>query len=261
MIAQEVGVSKIYDALRKAERDRGRPRAAAPQPRKGPAARFKDESLIIAGMDDRFRRALLNLKNAIDSEMKGKETSVILFTSAVQGEGKTSIVSSLARVLASSETQKVLLVDCSVRDPELHRLFGAKNERGLIDYLEGRAKIKDIIQSIDQGALDLVSAGAGSGADMPQPLFNSERLGLFIKEVAAAYDYVLIDSSAVLVAPETPILASHVDGIVLVVFTGKTKREVIKRAMVMVQKLDGTFIGTILNRKRYFIPEFIYRRV
>jgi len=261
---REVRVSKIYDALRRAERDRGRPRAAAPQapqaPR-GPGAQFKDESLILAGMDERFRRSLLHLKNSIDSEMKGKESRVILFTSAVQGEGKTSVVASLARVLASGEAQKILLVDCSVRGPELHRLFGVKNEKGIIDYLAGQAKLKDIIQSVDQGVLDLVSAGVSDGVDITQPLFNSERLRIFIKEVAAAYDYVLIDSAAILEAPETPILGSHVDGIVLVIFTGKTKREVIKRAMVMVKKLDGTFIGTVLNRKRYFIPEFIYRRV
>jgi capsular exopolysaccharide synthesis family protein len=259
--AGEVGVSKIYDALRKAERDRGRPRAAATRSPARRATHFKEELLIIAGMDERFRRSLLTLKNAIDSEMKGRETRVILFTSAVQGEGKTSIVSSLARILASSEAQKVLLVDCSVRDPQLHRLFGLKNERGVIDYLEGRAKLKDIVQIVDQGGLALVSAGASSDVEVTQPLFNSERLGMFVKEVGAAYDYVLIDSSAILEAPETPILGSRVDGIVMVIFTGRTKREVIKRALVMVQKLDGTFIGTILNRKRYFIPEFIYRRV
>jgi protein-tyrosine kinase len=109
--------------------------------------------------------------------------------------------------------------------------------------------------------LDLVAVGVSDGVDINQPLFNSERLEIFIKEVAAAYDYVLIDSSAILEAPETPIICSHVGGVVMVIFTGKTKREVIKRAMVMVEKLDGTFVGTVLNRKRYYIPEFIYRRV
>jgi len=254
-------VSKIYDALRKAERDRARPRSVAPQTQKGSTPQFKDESLILASMDERFRRSLLNLKNAIDSEVKGKESRVILITSAVRGEGKTTIAASLASVLASGEGQRILLVDCSIRDPELHRLFGAKNEKGIIDYLAGRAKLKDVVQSVDQGILDLVAAGVSNSPDMIQPLFNSERLGIFIKEVAAAYDYVLIDSSAILEAPETPILGSRVDGVAMVIFTGKTKREVIRRAMVMIEKLDGTFIGTVLNRKRYYIPEFIYRRI
>jgi len=212
-------------------------------------------------MDEQFHRSLLNLKNAIDSGMRDKDSRVILFTSAIKGEGKTTIVASLARVLASGESPKILLVDCAVRNPELHRLFGLSNDKGLFDYLAGRAKIKDVIQSIDQGVLDFVAVGAIDDVEGTQMLFGSERFTAFVKEVAAAYEYVLIDSSAILEAPETPILGARSDGIVLVVFAGKTRREVIKRAMMMVQKLDGAFIGTVLNRKRYFIPEFIYRRV
>jgi len=258
---REVTVSKIFDALRKAERDHGRPTAASPRAPKLPAPLFKDDSLILAGMDERFRRSLLNLKNSIDSEMKGRESRVILFTSAVAGEGKTTVVASLARVLAAGESQKVLLVDCSVRNPGLHRLFGVDNEKGIVGFLAGRATLKDIVQSVGHGGFDLVAAGQSDRFDITQPLFDSERLEIFIKEVAAAYDYVLIDSSAILESPETTIIGSRVDGIVLVIFAGRTKREVIKRSMVMVQKLDGKFIGTVLNRKRYFIPEFIYRRV
>jgi Mrp family chromosome partitioning ATPase len=239
-------LSKIYDALRKAERDRGRPRGKPEVAAETPAPRLRHESILLAGMDEGFHRSLLNLKNAIDSGMKEKESRVILFTSAIKGEGKTTIVASLARVLASGESQKILLVDCAVRNPELHRLFGLKNEKGLVDYLAGRAKIKDVIQSVDQGVLDLVATGAMEGVEGTQMLFGSERFAIFVKEAAAAYEYVLIDSSAILV---------------MVVFASKTRREVIKRAMLMIEKLDGSFIGTVLNRKQYYIPEFIYRRV
>jgi capsular exopolysaccharide synthesis family protein len=254
-------VSKIYDALRKAERDRGRPRGKPERTAEAPAPRLRHESVLLAGIDDRFHRSLLNLKNAIDSEMKDKESRVILFTSAIQGEGKTTIAASFARVLASGESSKILLVDCAVRNPELHRLFGLRSEKGLVDYLAGRAALKDVIQIVDQGALDLVAAGTMEGVEGTQMLFGSERFAIFIKEVAAAYEYVVVDSSAILEAPETPILGSRADGIVMVVFAGKTRREVIKRAMSMVEKLGGAFIGTVLNRKRYYIPEFIYRRV
>jgi protein-tyrosine kinase len=254
-------VSKIYDALRKADRDRGRPRGKPERTAEARAPRVRPEPVLLAGMDEAFHRSLLNLKNSIDSAMKERESRVILFTSAIKGEGKTTIVASLARVLASGESQKILLVDCSVRNPELHRFFGLKNEKGLGDYLAGTTAIKNVIRSVDQGVLDLVTAGAIDGVEGTQMLFGSERFAAFIKEVGAAYDYVLIDSSAVLEAPETPILGSRADGIVMVVFAGRTRREVIKRAMLMVEKLDGALIGTVLNRKRYYIPEFIYRRV
>ena len=255
-------MSKIYDALRKAEKERGKP---SEKPAAGvcpaPAVHIEDDALILAGMDEHFRRSLLNLKNAIDSEMKEKKSRVILFTSAIRGEGKTTVVASLARVLSLGESQKILLVDCSVRNPEIGRLFGAKGGKGIIDFLEGRANLAEIIQPVTHGVLDLVTTGASDSLDITQPLFNSDRFAAFIKGVAEAYDYVLIDSSAILEAPETPIVGSHADGIVMVVHAGKTRREVIKRAMVMVQKLDGKFIGAVLNRKKYHIPEFLYRRV
>jgi capsular exopolysaccharide synthesis family protein len=255
-------VSKIYDALRKAERERGKPlerSAAAARP--GPSVHIEDDALILAGMNENFRRSLLNLKSAIDSEMKERNSRVILFTSAVQGEGKTTVVASLARVLSLGESRKILLVDCSVRNPALGRLFGVKGEKGIADFLEGRAKLDEIIQPITEGVLDIVTAGASQSLDMAQPLFDSERYDFFISEVSKVYHYVLIDSSAVLEAPETPLLGARSDGIVMVVYAGKTKREVIRRAMVMIQKLDGKFIGTVLNRKQYHIPEFLYRRV
>lgn len=255
-------MSKIYDALRKAEKERGKPvNAPVVGVRPAPSVHVEDDTLILVGMDERFRRSLLNLKNAIDSEMKASASRVILFTSAVRGEGKTTIVASLARVLSLGESHKILLVDCSIRGPALGRLFGVRGGKGILDFLEGRANLGEIVQTVTPGILDLVTVGTSDSPDIGQPLARSDRFAAFIKEAAKAYRYVLIDSSAILEAPETPILGAHADGIVMVVYAGKTKREVIKRAMVMVQKLDGKFIGTVLNRKKYHIPEFLYRRV
>ncbi len=254
-------MSKIYDALRKAEKDRAHTKTRERRVPVPGTPRVGGERVLLRGMDENFRRSLLNLKNAIDSAMKDKESRVILFTSAVKGEGKTTIVASLARILALGESDKILVVDCSVRNPELHRLFGVGNERGMVEYLDGKAQVGDIVQSVDRGILDLVTAGTSGDIDLTQPLFNSERFGVFLRETAEKYDYVLIDSSAILEAPETPIIGSHVDGVVMVVHAAKTRREIIRRAMLMIEKLDGTFIGTVLNRKKYYIPEFIYRRV
>lgn len=254
-------MSKIFDALRKAEREKGRPERV----RKGRRISKKDlakrEALFLRGVDESFRRSLLNLRNSIDSEMKQKDSRIVMFTSAVGGEGKTTITAFLARVMALNETERILLVDCSLQNPQLHDLFGVKNDTGLLEYLAGKAELPQITKVIDEGVFDLVTTGEIKEGNVNQPLFNSERMTLFFKQAAENYDYVLIDSSAVLEAPETSLIASGVDGIVMVIHAGKTKREVIKRAMMMVEKLEGRIIGTVLNRKRYYIPEFIYRRV
>ncbi len=254
-------MSKIFDALRKAEREKGRPEVRVRR-RKTAAHRIAHrEEVFFQGLDENFRRSLLSLRNSIESEMKQKESRVIMFTSAVRGEGKTTIVAHLARMLASSGTEKVMLVDCSVMRPQLHALFKQENDAGIVDYLCGTAELDKIVKPIEKGVFDLVTVGTPHREDITQQLFHSERMQLFFRQAAEQYNYVLVDTSAILEVPETSIIGSYMDGVVLVIHAGKTKREVLKRAMVMVEKLDGKFIGSVLNKKKYYIPEFIYRRV
>jgi capsular exopolysaccharide synthesis family protein len=254
-------VSKIYDALRRAER--GKKDSKSGKKKRGAKAvpDTKIHDLKLLSLDENFRRSLVTLRNSIDSEMKQTASRIIMFTSAVQGEGKTTIAASLGRVLAIGETEKILLVDLAVTDPQLHELFGVTNEKGIVEYLAGKAELKDVVHSLDQGVLDLIPAGLFKSGEMAQPLFNSERMAQFIDAVADEYDYVLIDAPAILEVPETAIIGSYVGGVVMVIHSGKTRREVVKRAIQMVEKLDGKLIGTILNKKKYYIPEFIYRRV
>lgn len=254
-------MSKIYDALRKAEgekRSRGRSTSTSPPSSKIDTTR---DSGLLKGMDENFRRALLTLRNTIESETREHGTRTIVFTSAIGKEGKTTVMSAFARVLAIGQGAKILLVDCSVRAPMLHRLFGVENDGGIIEYLEGRKDLPSVVRHLDLPGLDLVTAGITADVDISMPLFNSDRMAHFMREVRETYEYVLIDTSAILEAPETPIISSYSDGVIMVVHVGRTRREVIKRAILMVEKLEGRFIGTILNRKKYFIPEFIYRRV
>lgn len=254
-------VSKIYDALRRAERDKGlfgigRKKRRVPKVHEG-----KKQDPHLLGLDENFRRSIMTLRNSIDSEMKDVASRVIMFTSAVKGEGKTTIAASLGRVLAIGEAEKIILVDCAVANPTLHTLFGVENKKGIIDYLAGKAELSEILHSLDKGVLDLITAGTIKSGAMTQPLFNSERMAQFMNSMAEEYDYVLIDTPPILEVPETAIIGSYVGGVVMVIHAGKTRREVIKRAIQMVEKMDGKFIGTILNKKKYYIPEFIYRRV
>ena len=254
-------MSKIFDALRKAEMNRSGPSRKKGGDRVRRRSDPDAQVRVIPGVDDDFRRALMTLRNSIDSELKNSDHRVIVFTSAVPGEGKTTIASFLARMLALGETEKVLLVDCAVDDPRIHTLFGLDDEKGILDYLDGSATIEEIVKTVDEGVLDVVTVGKRRGADITQPLFNSERMSTFIRAAREMYDFVIVDTSAVLEAPETPIICTYATGTVIVVQSGKTKREVVKRAMMTIEKLGGKFLGTVLNRKKYYIPEFIYRRV
>jgi len=255
-------VSKIFDALRKDERS-GRRKSGQGNKRFRSPKKTADmkKDIFLQGLDEDFRRSLLTLRNSVDSEMRDKGSRVIMFTSALQGEGKTTIAVFLARMMAANEMEKILLVDCAVRNPQIHQFFGISNKKGIVDYLSGEAKFSDIINTIDEGMLDVVTAGADRDGNVVQSLFRSDKMEAYISEIAEKYDYVLIDTSSILSAPETSILSSRTDGLILVVQAGRTKREVIKRAVMSINKQGGEFIGSVLNRKKYYIPEFIYKRV
>jgi protein-tyrosine kinase len=254
-------MSKIFDALRKAEREKRGPARSMDAVRTASTRTARSEEEFLSGLGENFKRSLFNLRNSIESSMRQKSSRLIMFTSANRDEGKTTIAVFLARALAGGSAETVLAVDCAVLHPQLHELFGVRSDPGIIDYLSGTAELSAIAKPVRPGVLDVVPIGAPLNAGVTQPLFHSERMGRFVREAAEKYDYVVVDTSAILESPETSIIGAYMDGIVLVVHAGKTKREVVRRAMMMVQKLDGTFIGTVLNRKKYYIPDFIYRRV
>lgn len=255
-------MSKIFDALRKAERSKkGSKKPVKKAPKSARGGSGNKEDIFLSGLDEDFRRSLMTLRNAVDSEIRDKGTRIIMLTSALSGEGKTTITAFLARVMSANGMDKVLLLDCAVNNPQIHDLFGVRLEKGIIDYLVGEAEPKDIVKNGNGGSLDIVTTGVMRDQNLVQPLFHSDRMSNLLSAMAETYDYILIDSSSILESPETQILSPFMDGIILVILSGKTKREVINRAIMTVNKQGGTFIGSVLNRKKYHIPEFIYRRV
>ena len=175
-------MSKIYDALRKAEREKQGQRRKTPIKAKRPAkagARLSDSDLqrdsrLLDGLEEDFRRSLLTLRNAVESEIRDSETRLIVFTSAVKGEGKTTILSAFSRVMAIGGSKSLCVVDCSVRSPGLHSMFGVDNDVGVIEYLSGEAELDAIIHDIE--GIHFIPAGVTANIDISMPLFNSAHL-------------------------------------------------------------------------------------
>jgi Mrp family chromosome partitioning ATPase len=91
---------------------------------------------------------------------------------------------------------------------------------------------------------------------------NLERaLPKIMEEALKTHDTVIVDAPPIVLSPETPNITRHADGVVLVVLSGRTKREVVQRSINLVRQFEGRVLGVALNRKRYFIPEFLYRRL
>ncbi|ADW18777.1 capsular exopolysaccharide family [Desulfobulbus propionicus DSM 2032] len=152
----------------------------------------------------------------------------ILVTSASPGEGKSFICANLGISLAQGVDNYCLLVDCDLRRPAQHTLFGLSNRSGLADYLQHKKKLSELLVSSGVEKLSILQAGPRS--INPAELLGSASMISLVDELAKRYDdrIVLLDSPPLHAASETAVLAQHVDGVILVVRYGASRREYVK---------------------------------
>ena len=127
------------------------------------------------------------------------------------------------------------------------------------DYFEKKLSLSAIAQPVEPLGIDVIHIGQRDPAKIQLHLEKS--FPDLIKDALRDYDTVIIDAPPAVLSPETPPMTSAVDGVVLVVQCEKTKREIVQRSLGMIGQFHGKVLGIVLNRKKYYIPEFIYRRL
>jgi capsular exopolysaccharide synthesis family protein len=140
-----------------------------------------------------------------------QETRVVMVTSAVGGEGKTSLATQLAASLARAG-RKTLLVDFDLRNPAAHRLFDLPRGPGVAELLRGEASLEAVVHPTANGSLALLPAGQ---CDEPavQALAREDLARLFAR-LKEQFDFVIVDSAPVLPVADTLLVAQHVDGVI-----------------------------------------------
>ena len=158
----------------------------------------------------------------------GKIPRTLLVTSGSPGEGKSFICANLGISLAQGVDNYCLLVDCDLRKPAQHNLFGLGNTLGLSDYLQHKRQIPDLL--LPSGVEKLSILPAGPRSINPAELLSSATMASLVDELSRRYEdrIVLLDSPPLHAASETAVLAQHVDGVVLVVRYGASRREYVK---------------------------------
>jgi capsular exopolysaccharide synthesis family protein len=189
-----------------------------------------------------FRKLLISLT----SKQMNKMCKVILFTSAAQKEGKSTISLNTAITLCGDNKSKVVIVDCDFRNPAINDFLGFSTNVGLSDYLAGKAKMKDI--SFKGLVPGLTIIPAGEKPPNTYELFASERKKQFVSYLRERFDYVIIDTPPVLSFPDTSILAPLSDGVVFVVNGEKSKKSIVKRAVETLRDCDCKIMGFVMNR-------------
>ena len=176
---------------------------------------------------------------------ENRRPRTLLVTSAFPGEGKTFVAANLAVSIALGINEYVLTVDCDFRRPSLHGMFGYENHEGLHEYLVGKKDLPDLLIKTEIKKLSLLTAGVP--ASNPSELLSSKEMKAFLKEVSDRYDdrYIIIDATPNQVASEVGVLSQYVDGVILVIRSGRSPREMVKKSVENIGKKK--ILGVVFN--------------
>jgi len=190
----------------------------------------------------------------------GNPPKTVLVTSGQPGEGKTTTVVNTAISLAQLGAS-VLIIDCDLRKPSAHKIFGVESTKGLSTYLSRDIEIDGMIHKLQIPNLSLLPCGPIP--PNPAELISSERMKDLLKMLAERYDHILIDSPPLIHVTDPVILSSLVDGVILVVHGGKSSRAVAQRARQELATVGAKVFGVVLNNvdmRREGYDEYYYQR-
>jgi len=185
--------------------------------------------------------------------------SLILVTSAVVGEGTSTVARNMALALGRQETEQILLVDANIRKPDQHKAFGFEREVGLSDVLMGVAPLTSAIRGDDASHISVMTAG--SKVPSAAQLLTTLALQGILTGMLSLYDWVIIDGPPLTAYPDSASIAAACGGAVLVIGAESTRSEVVEEAMRILEATEVDLLGAVLNRRRHHIPGFIYRRL
>ena len=170
---------------------------------------------------------------------------IVLFTSAVAGEGKTMTAFNTAVTLAQAG-MRGLIVDGDLRRPRLHKILGASNDRGLTSYLAGQASFEDVVLPTSHENLFFVPAGPQ--APNPSELLGSVKMNDTLQRLASRCDFVIVDSPPVLPVADALVLSQFVEGVVLVVDSMRTSKKLVRTSRDKLLTAKARILGFVLNQ-------------
>ncbi len=185
----------------------------------------------------------------------------LLVTSALPKEGKSFVSANLAQVLVRQHGRRVLVIDADLRNPGMHRHFGAPQSPGLSEYLLGES---DEFSAMQRGPMEnLFFMPAGRSAGSAPELLSNGRLKLLLQRVEPLFDWIIMDSSPVIPVSDATLVAGACDGILMVVRSNVTPSDLARRARE--EFPDKLLLGVVLNgtstgegeRSKYYYGEAV----
>ena len=193
------------------------------------------------------------LRTNIQYSSFDKEYKVIMVTSSEPGEGKSTTAGNLALCLAQGD-KKVILVDCDLRKPSLHKKFKVSNIIGLSDVIIGK---EELVTAIHRYNKNLVILTSGKIPPNPSEMLSSKTMTGLLEELKNNFDYIILDTPPVQAVTDSQILSTKSDGTIIVVKAERTKKDSVENAINLLKKVNANIIGTVLNgvdnsRNKYY---------
>jgi polysaccharide biosynthesis transport protein len=224
------------------------------------------ELLIYADSRSSLAEAYRQLRTSILLSTAGHAPKSLLITSSLPSEGKTTTATNTAISLAQTGA-KVLIIDADMRRPRLHSVFNIENGDGLSTLLSTELTEQEILKVIkqDEGTkLNLLT----SGPIPPNPaeLIGSEQMASLLQVLQSHFTHVVVDSPPITSFTDGVLIASMVDGVILVVHAGKSSRQVVRRAKQLLSDVGAKLLGVVLNnvnlrsQDNYYYYQSYYNR-
>ncbi len=210
-------------------------------------SRPNSELLINNDPRSSLAEAYRQLRTSILLSTAGHAPKSLLVTSSLPSEGKTTTAVNTAISLAQTGA-KVLVIDADMRRPRLHSVFGVSNAEGLSTILSSELEATEILKII-QYDKDTKLNLLPSGPIPPNPaeLIGSEQMANLLKKMEDHFTHVVVDSPPIASFTDGVLVASMVDGVILVVHSGKSSRQVVRRSRQLLQDINAKVFGVVLN--------------
>ncbi len=191
------------------------------------------------------------------SSAEGQIPESLLITSCSPGEGKTTSAAAVGVSLAAQGTNSILLVDAHFLEPRLHQLLGQTNAPGLTEVVLKEQSWREAIRPCE--GLNLHFLPAGESFEHPLSIFRSPRFSAILDELKEHFDCIIFDGPPFLGVSECAYIAPMFQGILLVVACEHTRWQLVSVVQSKIESVHGRLMGVIMNRRKYYIPESLYK--
>jgi len=209
---------------------------------------------VLTQPKSQYTEAFRALRTSLLLATTGQPPKYILFTSAMPSEGKTTMASNLACILAQSGA-RVLLLDADLRRSNIHHRFGLTGKLGLTTVLAGTSTLEESVQHVSEVPnLDILPSGPVP--PFPTEMLGSETMRELLERLGKNYTHVVIDSPPVLSVTDAVVVGRMMDAVVLVVRHGKSNKNVMRRARDLLARSGAPMAGLVLNAVDVNSPDY-----